>query len=712
MKKQLIIIFLIARISLAADHTKEAPTPEVLMKIQDAAKAGNAQAEFELGCLLSTGEYVSQNTSEAFRLFLESAKQGYSNAQYKVGMAYFNGEGVPKDQKEGLAWMYLAIADGAPISVCQSMEGSLGKEASEAAKMRSQELISTLSNDAREFLNLKTKASDGDPETEYKLGLCYKKRKTETMFLSDSVRQVPVYSDDSFYTHVHRESDVYWISLNELKEAIKWITKAAEQGYAPAQNELGIAHAMGNITCIEHNDDTPGKYQEEQRCNAISWWAKAATRRYAPAQNNLGVALINGWMDDVRASEKKESGKDSTFEEMNAAHDKDKQAALALFQKAADQGYAPAQNSLGDFYAKGEMVEKDIVQAAKWYSAAAVKGNLWAQLSLGDAYLNGKGVDKNFAEAVKWYQKAAEQGDNKANRMLGNMYHRGEGVEKDPKKANQYWEKAAGAGGDEIAMRHLGDAYFNGEGVEKDLKEAYFWHQRAGNLGDSRGAVATGDACLNGWGVEKNVKEAKSWYGAGAIYCPQDSEPVPFPPALEKLSKMGEWSAALLLGEWYLNSKSVKGIDWMKSAASRGSADAKFVLACAYYEGEKLPKDQIEGLAWMYLTAASEFNKQADIKWGDYPRAILFEQAVKFRPKISTRWFLEHYIQNRDDLDAWEKDPNCLISLSKRISDEWEKTIGQEASLKAQQRAKELKQEIDNIDKPATSSPTPAPVQG
>ena len=41
---------------------------------------------------------------------------------------------------------------------------------------------------------------------------------------------------------------------------------------------------------------------------------------------------------------------------------------------------------------------------------AAEQGDAEAQTSLGLMYDNGKGVPQDYAEAVKWYRKAAEQG--------------------------------------------------------------------------------------------------------------------------------------------------------------------------------------------------------------------------------------------------------------------------------------------------------------
>tara|TARA_B100000809_G_scaffold144074_1_gene141637 strand:+ start:42 stop:566 length:525 start_codon:yes stop_codon:yes gene_type:complete len=49
---------------------------------------------------------------------------------------------------------------------------------------------------------------------------------------------------------------------------------------------------------------------------------------------------------------------------------------------------------------------------------AAEQGDAVAQFSLGVMYYKGHGVPENDAEAVKWYRKAAEQGNEGAKKML------------------------------------------------------------------------------------------------------------------------------------------------------------------------------------------------------------------------------------------------------------------------------------------------------
>ena len=62
-------------------------------------------------------------------------------------------------------------------------------------------------------------------------------------------------------------------------------------------------------------------------------------------------------------------------------------------------------------YANGKGVPQDYAEAAKWYRKAAEQGYADAQNNLGMMYVNGQGVPQDYAEAAKWTRKAADQGD-------------------------------------------------------------------------------------------------------------------------------------------------------------------------------------------------------------------------------------------------------------------------------------------------------------
>ncbi len=153
---------------------------------------------------------------------------------------------------------------------------------------------------------------------------------------------------------------------------------------------------------------------------------------------------------------------------------KDGQQDVAWFRKAAEQGDADAQYSLGFMYRKGEGVPKDAQHGAAWIKKAAEQRHAYAQYSLGFMYKEGEGVSKDAQQAVAWFRKAAEQGHADAQNQLGRMYGKGEGVPKDDQQSAEWYHKAAEQG-DADAQHSLSFRYRLGEGVPKDDQSAYFW---------------------------------------------------------------------------------------------------------------------------------------------------------------------------------------------------------------------------------------------
>lgn len=95
--------------------------------------------------------------------------------------------------------------------------------------------------------------------------------------------------------------------------------------------------------------------------------------------------------------------------------------ALALWTKAAQQGYAPAQARLGDILDKSE----EDAQAVEWYRKAAAQGNAAGEYGLGQMYAKGEGVKKDFEQARSHILLAAEKGNIDAVKLMMDAYRTG-----------------------------------------------------------------------------------------------------------------------------------------------------------------------------------------------------------------------------------------------------------------------------------------------
>jgi TPR repeat protein len=166
------------------------------------------------------------------------------------------------------------------------------------------------------------------------------------------------------------------------KESIHWLTEAANQGYVPAEYELGRIYLYGR--------GVPADYAQ-----ALVWERKAAEQGDARAQRDLAFMYERGFgvaADPAQAAE--------------------------WNRKAAAQGNAEAQLHLAKALDEGAGVNKDAEEARKWYSKAARQEQPAAQMELaGEAAGQG-----NCPVAVHWYEEAAAHGQTQAMYELGRLY--------------------------------------------------------------------------------------------------------------------------------------------------------------------------------------------------------------------------------------------------------------------------------------------------
>ncbi len=214
-----------------------------------------------------------------------------------------------------------------------------------------------------------------------------------------------------------------------------------------------------------------------------------------------------------------------------------KELAVDILKKLANEGVAEAQSRLGILYFESSQdkrtcIEHDYVKAFNWLSKAtnsskalkaislmykyghgveankekseeffnkalealknkANSGNVEAQVRLGQYYLDGKYIEPNYKEAFLWLEKAAIQKNEQAMMTLANIYHYGtDSVKVDIDKANKYYtelkviyEKNI-ASGNTSSLISLSDLYERGLGVEKDSSKALELLVRAHDEGD------------------------------------------------------------------------------------------------------------------------------------------------------------------------------------------------------------------------------------
>lgn len=175
-------------------------------------------------------------------------------------------------------------------------------------------------------------------------------------------------------------------------------------------------------------------------------------------------------------------------------------------------GSAEQMNRMGVRYATGSGVPQDFVAALAWYQRAAENGSAGAMNNIATMYYHGLGVPQSYEETVKWLRLAVKQGDAAAQNKLGVLYDEGLGVPKSAHDAFELFGLAADQGY-APGMANLGRAYASGSGVKRDEIRAYALISAAMDVGLPR---AERDAALYQLGALSQRLNAKQIERAGA----------------------------------------------------------------------------------------------------------------------------------------------------------------------------------------------------
>lgn len=193
--------------------------------------------------------------------------------------------------------------------------------------------------------------------------------------------------------------------------ARKWYARAADFGFVPALNTLGLASQAG----------AGGAKDLKQ---ARTYFQKAAEEGYVPAQFNLARLYYTG--GDGLARDYKQAG--------------------AWFAQAGKAGHARALFAMARMYDLGEGVPADQSKAIVYYKEAALKGVPEAQSALATYFYTGEQVAKNPATARKLFNEAAMGGESEAMFNLAAMLANGEGGDKDLGMAYVWFSLARASG--------------------------------------------------------------------------------------------------------------------------------------------------------------------------------------------------------------------------------------------------------------------------
>lgn len=259
--------------------------------------------------------------------------------------------------------------------------------------------------------------------------------------------------------------------------AIRFFKKAAAKGYLPAQLFMGKYYLQ-----IENNPE-----------EAFGWFKKAADQNDLSAQMMVAASYLYGFGTKknpslarryyIDAAKNDDPIAQYTLAEhfLESRQSSNHRLAVIWLKKAANDGNNfKAQTKLGELYATGRYVPRDVPAAREYLEKAVSQGYIPAMIVLGELALK----EKKPEEAESWYQKAAELKNSQAQFKLAQLYLDEKGGLHNEEQGFMWMMKAALSGLPE-AQRSLSELYKKGTGTEENAHLAEEWLKKAEQGGKS-----------------------------------------------------------------------------------------------------------------------------------------------------------------------------------------------------------------------------------
>ncbi|SEQ47005.1 Sel1 repeat-containing protein [Virgibacillus subterraneus] len=207
--------------------------------------------------------------------------------------------------------------------------------------------------------------------------------------------------------HIFSES-LYLIARNEYhkKKAIRWYTLASKYGNLDAQKQITLlSYKLG----MEYKNNNNNE-------KSVNWFLYSARNGDVKSQYQLGMNFFN-----TKSFSK--SIKWFSLASNNGCKDATSMLNLLLTLIEAEQGNKEAQNSVGEIYSSGDIIDKDLELAHYWFESSSKEGHRDAkrklptlQFEIGQYYYNGTvPYNKDNNNALKWFTLASENGHKNAS---------------------------------------------------------------------------------------------------------------------------------------------------------------------------------------------------------------------------------------------------------------------------------------------------------
>ncbi|MEI6078518.1 MAG: tetratricopeptide repeat protein [Verrucomicrobiota bacterium] len=238
------------------------PKPKNLKKLKEAAKLGDATAQFELA------EYLwskpdSKNSQIAAGLYRAAAEQGHLEAQYTLANLFHVYPRQYIGEEESIEWFKKAAAQGHVNSMYE-----LGCCYSHGMYME------PVMEEAEKWFQMA--ADRGHARAQYELGLYHAKQEKHEKAAEWYKKAADRNDADAQFELSLCNLKGQGLTLNN-DEGVKWMQKAGALGNVSAQFALGLIFSVK---------------QDHRR--ALNWWLKAAKQQHIGAIEKVEHAYKNG----------------------------------------------------------------------------------------------------------------------------------------------------------------------------------------------------------------------------------------------------------------------------------------------------------------------------------------------------------------------------------------------------------------------------------
>ncbi|HEX6040830.1 toll/interleukin-1 receptor domain-containing protein [Longimicrobium sp.] len=283
-------------------------------------------------------------------------------------------------------------------------------------------------------------ANQGDPWGQFNLGVCHATGNGAPQNFGTAFQLYRSAANGGCMPAQRALAELYDQGLGtdrDVKEAERWYRAAAAQGDTAAAAVLerfDAAHVPEGLDGEALFKRGEQALEQGYYDAALSLLEQAGTAGYPAAYAVMGLIYTNPRLQVGSAAHQWLARRDRY------------QKAAACFRLASRHGVLPEEGYLHLAYAldfgraANEGERNEMVDA---YRRAANAGAVGALQRLGELYLEGDIVRRDLSEAARWFQAAGERGDSRSREMLAVLYAYGAGVPQDFGEAER-WAVLAG----------------------------------------------------------------------------------------------------------------------------------------------------------------------------------------------------------------------------------------------------------------------------